>query len=202
MKAQYKNMTASLATASILILSATLAACSYSGSEDAQTGSMDNGDMAKTAMVDGSTATPSDYKNWPKFVGTVDKVATPQIRELYINQAGMMSKRGEDFPSGTISIMELYEAQKMPDGKPRMDKQGGLIKGKLSKIFIMEKGEGWGSQQPAGTIDNGDWIYSAYLADGKTPATKDFADCRSCHLPLADKDYIARYDEHFDYHKK
>jgi len=202
MNKQHTRLKASIATTGALILSAGITACSYSGSEDAKTGYMNNGEMAKQAMVDGSTATPSDYKNWPKFVPTVDKAATPQVRELYINQAGMMSKRGDDFPSGTVSVMELYEAQKLADGKPRMDAKGNLVKGKLSKIFIMEKGKGWGSQQPAGTIDNGDWIYSAYLADGKTPATKDFAACRSCHLPLADKDYIARYDEHFDYHKK
>ena len=62
----------------------------------------------------------------------------------------------------------------------------------------MEKGAGWGSKQPKGTINNGDWLYGAYLADAKTPATKDFTSCRSCHAPLGDKDYIFRYDEHFD----
>ena len=191
-----------IAITTALALSVLTTACMYGGSGDTNKSYQQNGMMKMKDKVDGDTAVPENYRSWPKFVKTVDKVKTSQVRELYINQAGMTTKRGDDFPSGTISVMELYDAQKTADGKPVMDKNGRLIKSKLSKIFIMEKGEGWKEKQPAGTVDNGDWIYSAYLADGKTQATSDFAACRTCHVPLADTDYIARYDEHFDIYKR
>jgi hemoglobin len=35
------------------------------------------------------------------------------------------------------------------------------------------------------------------MADAKTKAPDDLATCRACHLPLADKDYVFRYDEYF-----
>ena len=45
-------------------------------------------------------------------------------------------------------------------------------------------------------LKNGDWVYSAYLADGKV-APDPIAACRGCHLPLGDaKDYFHRYDEY------
>ncbi|PWQ95498.1 cytochrome P460 family protein [Leucothrix pacifica] len=204
MKKTFVKLQGPIAITTALALSTVLTACMYgsSGSNETNNTYQQNGMMKMQDKQDGDTAVPADYRSWPKFVKTVDKVKTAQVRELYINQAGMKTQRGDDFPSGTISVMELYDAQKTADGKAVMDKNGRLIKSKLSKIFIMEKGEGWKSKQPAGTIDNGDWIYSAYLADGKTPATSDFAACRTCHLPLADDDYVARYDEHFDVYKR
>lgn len=156
-----------------------------------------SGNMA-AAKKDGDITVPANYQTWPKFVSTVDKEKIAQVREIYINETGMQAKRGEAFPSGTFSVMELYAAKKSPQGELLKDSQGNLVKGELSKIFVMAKKTGWGAKQPAGTIDNGDWLYGAYKADAKTAATSDFSACRSCHLPLANKDYIARYDEHFD----
>jgi hemoglobin len=140
-------------------------------------------------MTDGQIPTPANYRGWNNFVPTVYKAKTGQIRELYINHIGMKANRGEDFPNGTVMVMELYSSH-MENNQP--------VKDDLSKIFIMKKGANWGAAQPTGTIDNGDWVYAAYNSDGRTPATKDFSACRSCHEPLKDDDYIARYDEHFD----
>ena len=74
-----------------------------------------------------------------------------------------------------------------PDGK--------LVKGDLAKVFVMGKGEGWGQDVPD-NLKNGAWVYSAFGPDGK-PLAEDFTKCRSCHLPLAQKDFVARYDEYF-----
>ncbi|MEB8433056.1 cytochrome P460 family protein [Cocleimonas sp. KMM 6892] len=182
------TITKTLAITTIAALSAITIGCS--------TGMHKNKTM--TAKNDGDIIVPANYRSWPKFVGTVDKMKTGQVREIYINKTGMKTQKGNAFPDGTVSIMEIYGAQKSPTGELLKDSKGKLIKGKLSKVFVMEKGAGWGSKQAKGTINNGDWLYGAYLADAKTPATKDFTSCRSCHAPLADKDYIFRYDEHFD----
>lgn len=94
-------------------------------------------------------------------------------------------------------VMEIYKSAKRGDS-PVRSADGRLVKDGLAKVFVMTKGDGWGAAQPAGTLDNGDWVYAAYLADGVTPATKDFSGCRNCHAPLKEYDYVARYDQHFD----
>lgn len=137
--------------------------------------------------ADGDIAVPDGYASWTKFVPTVVK-PNGQIREIYINDTGLQANKGEAFPYGTVSVMEIYSS-KDDGGKPAKDE--------LKKIFVMSKGEGWGGKQADSVIPNGDWLYGAYLADGKTAATTDFNACRDCHAPLAEDDYIARYDEHF-----
>lgn len=52
------------------------------------------------------------------------------------------------------------------------------------------------SSTPQG-LKNGDWMYAAYLADGKTVAPDPTATCRACHLPLTKVDFVHRYDEYF-----
>jgi len=176
----------------VLALGAIVAAMGLAGCNH-----MAKSDMAMAAPMDGQIATPANYTAWPKFVQTVDKAAAGQVREIYINTMGTKMAKGDAFPNGTESVMEIYAAKMDKDGKPVMNGNGRLIKGDLKKVFVMKKGEGWGAAQPAGTLDNGDWVYAAYEADGKTPAKVDFNSCRGCHAPLKDADYIARYDEHF-----
>lgn len=141
---------------------------------------------------DGDLPVPAGYQNWYKFVDTVEK-PNGQIREIYINDVGIRANKGDAFPYGTVSVMEIYTSKKKADGS--------LAKDKLSKVFVMGKGAGWGQSLPADNMPNGEWVYSAYKADAKTPATNDFKACRSCHAPLQSTDYIARYDEHFEFKK-
>ncbi|MCB1801974.1 MAG: cytochrome P460 family protein [Gammaproteobacteria bacterium] len=150
-----------------------------------------------SAQVDGSVPVPAGYRQWAHFVPTVDKDQAGQVREIYINDTGLKATSGEAFPSGTVSVMEIYSARKNASGALVRNADGRLVKGDLSKIFVMAKGKGWGAAQPAGTIDNGDWVYAAYQADATTQATNDFAACRGCHAPLKEHDYVARYPEHF-----
>lgn len=150
------------------------------------------------AKKDGEIAVPNDYRSWANFVPTVDKDAAGQVRELYVNEKGLETKRGESFPFGTVHVMEIYNAKKDGMDNLQRDSTGKLVKGDLAKIFVMAKGEGWGRALDPGTIKNGDWVYGAYEADGKTAAMSDFTKCRSCHEPLASDDYIAGYNDHFD----
>ncbi|MCB1954396.1 MAG: cytochrome P460 family protein [Rhodocyclaceae bacterium] len=156
------------------------------------------GESMAAKPLDGEVRVPPGYRDWPRFVGTVDKAPAGQVREIYINTEGMRARKGEAFPAGTIAVMEIYGARKGPGDTLMTDASGRLLKGPLSKVFVMEKGTGWGAAQPPGTLDNGDWVYGAWEADGRTAAKVDFKACRACHAPLATSDYIARYDEHFD----
>jgi hypothetical protein len=156
-----------------------------------------------TAKVfkDGEMAVPADYKSWPTYLSEVQRPDIKQIRELYINPIGAKSVKGEPFPDGTVSVMELYKAKEGADGALIKSVDGKLVKGDMLKVFVMAKGKGWGESAPAG-LKNGDWVYSAYLADGKTAAPDPAVSCRGCHLPLGEsKDWVHRYDEYFEKRK-
>lgn len=144
---------------------------------------------------DGDVQVPADYKSWPKFLSQVQRPDAKQVREIYINPTGQRASAGKPFPNGTVFVMENYAVVALPDGALQKGSDGKLVKGQLVRVFVMEKGAGWGANAPAG-LQNGDWVYSAFLADGK-PSGDNMAACRSCHLPLADKDYVHRYDEYF-----
>jgi len=146
---------------------------------------------------DGELPVPADYKSWPKFLSEVQRPEVKQVREIYINPLGHRTQAGEAFPNGTVSVMEIYKAQETADGLPLKNSDGKFVKGELLKIAVMGKGAGWGESVTPVELKNGDWIYAIYLADAKTKAPDDTATCRACHLPLADKDYIFRYDEYF-----
>ena len=141
---------------------------------------------------------PVDYKGWPKFLSNVQRPDVRQVREIYINPVGAAAKEGQPFPAGTILVMENYAAKLGADGIAEKDADGRLVKGNLLRIFVMGKGEGWGNSAPQG-LRNGDWVYAAYGVDG-TLSGDPIAPCRSCHLPLAQKDYVPRYDEYFVTH--
>lgn len=145
------------------------------------------GQMFGPAPKDGEMAMPSDYTKWPVFMAGIEK-SSGHIRDIYISSEGAAAKKGEAFANGTKFVMDIYKAEKGADGK--------LKKTTLEKVFVMYKGDGWGASAPEG-MKNGDWVYSAFDGNGQ-PAKVDYATCRGCHLPLADKDYVFHYDKYFD----
>lgn len=144
---------------------------------------------------DGELALPGNYMVWQKFMSDVQRPDVKQVRELFINYVGAKTAAGQTFPSGTVMVMELYKA-KMAGEAPETGADGKLVKGDLAKVFVMGKGEGWGQDVPD-NLKNGNWVFAAYGPDGKALA-EDFAKCRACHAPLAQKDFVHRYDEYFE----
>lgn len=143
---------------------------------------------------DGALALPADYKSWPVFLKEVQK--PDAVRDLYVNPAGVRTAQGQMFPTGTQFVMEIYSAKKAADGTVEKDAAGKLVKDKLAKVFVMGKGEGWGQDVPD-NLKTGNWVYAAYGPDG-LPLKANFAECRACHVPLAQKDFVHRYDEYFE----
>lgn len=144
---------------------------------------------------DGALALPGHYMVWPKFLSEVQRPDVKQVRELFINAAGMRTQAGQSFPNGTVMVMELYTV-KMKGETPETGADGKLIKGDLAKVFVMGKGDGWGQDVPDG-LKNGNWVFAAYGPDG-TALPEDFSACRVCHASLAAKDFVHRYDEYFE----
>jgi len=124
----------------------------------------------------------------------ISKSEARQVRDIYINATGARTAAGQHFPNGTVMVMEIYKA-KMEGEKLATTMDGKLVKGDLAKVFVMGKEQGSGNGLPE-NLKNGDWLYAAYDTMSK-PIMEDFAKCRACHLPLAQKDFVHRYDEYF-----
>ncbi len=142
---------------------------------------------ATRPVNDGELAIPADYKSWPKFLSAVQRPDAKQVREIYMNPAAAQAKAGQPFPDGTVFVMENYGVLESTDGK--------LMKADLLRVFVMGKNPGWGQATPE-AMRNGSWVYASYLASG-AKGPEDTNTCRACHLPLAAKDFVHRYDEHF-----
>ncbi|MBX3606655.1 MAG: cytochrome P460 family protein [Piscinibacter sp.] len=142
---------------------------------------------APKPLNDGELAVPADYKGWPKFLSGVQRPDAKQVREIYMNPVAAGATAAGGFANGSLLVMENYAATEGADGK--------LVKGNLLRVFVMGKNAGWG-QGAAPALRNGNWVYASYLADG-TKGPENLDTCRACHLPLAGKDFVHRYDEHF-----
>ena len=145
---------------------------------------------------DGELAVPADYKSWPKFLSAIQRPDAKQVREIYMNPAAAQATASGGFGNGTVFVMENYAAMETTDGKLATGPGGKLIKADLLRVFVMGKNAGWGQDVPE-PLRNGNWVYASYLGDGRTKGPEDTATCRACHLPLANKDFVHRYDEHF-----
>lgn len=145
---------------------------------------------------DGDLAVPADYRSWPKFLSSVQRPDAKQVREIYMNPEATKATANGGFGHGTVFVMENYAALETTDGKLATGADGKLIKADLLRIFVMAKNPGWGQGVPE-ALRNGNWVYASYLGDGRSKGPEDTATCRACHLPLANKDFVHRYDEHF-----
>lgn len=146
-------------------------------------------------LKDGELALPADYKSWPKFLSAVQRPDAKQVREIYMNPAARQATAASGFPNGTVFVMENFAARARADGTLETGPDGKLVKGELLRIGVMGKGEGWGLDVPE-VLRNGNWVYAQWMPNGQK-APDDLNTCRACHLPVANKDFVHRYDEHF-----
>jgi hemoglobin len=146
-------------------------------------------------VKDSELAVPAGYKAWPKFLSAVQRPDARQVREIYMNPVAGDATAASGFADGTIFVMENYAAKARADGTLEAGFDGKLVKGELLRVFVMAKDAGWGADVPE-SLRNGNWVYAAWLPNGQK-APDDTNDCRTCHLPVADKDFVHRYDEHF-----
>jgi hypothetical protein len=61
---------------------------------------------------DGEVTFPLDYRNWHKFVSTVERADKEEVREIYINSDGMKGTEADGFPYGTTFVMEIFAAKR------------------------------------------------------------------------------------------
>jgi len=147
------------------------------------------------ALEDGEIVLPAGYQSWPKFLSAVQLPDVKQVREIYVNSIGNKTRAGDAFTQGSTFVMENWAVKLAADGTPVVGEDGKLVKDRIAKVFVMQKGPGFGARVPP-ELKNGDWVFSSYDAQGGKIA-EPFNTCRGCHLPLASKDYVWRYDEYF-----
>jgi hemoglobin len=146
-------------------------------------------------LEDGQVSLPASYKSWPKFLTSVQRPDAKQVRDVYINPTGYLAKAGQPFAQGTTFVMENFSVKLDAAGNPVKGADGKLVKADLVRVFVMAKGLGYGAQVPP-ELKTGDWVFASYDATGNKTADS-LAACRPCHVPLASKDFVARYDEYF-----
>lgn len=110
--------------------------------------------MPTSTGPDGTLPLPADYKSWPKFLTDIPKGEAKQVRDIYINPTGARTSAGQNFPNGTVMVMEIYKA-KMDGDKLMTGMDGKPMKGDLAKVFVMGKEQGWGDKLPE-NLKNGD----------------------------------------------
>lgn len=154
-----------------------------------------SGAQSGSIPKDGELVFPADYKSYSAFLHGIQK--PDAVRDLYINPTGASAEAGQAFANGSILVMEIYNARKNAEGAFEKGADGNLVKADLAKVFVMQKEAGWGKHAPE-NLKNGDWIYSAFKANGER-LDVNYTTCRGCHLPLgASKDFVHRYDEYFE----
>jgi Cytochrome P460 len=149
----------------------------------------------QNGLEDGEIAFPTGYQSWPKFLSEVQRPDVKQVREIYVNPVGYKTRAGDAYAQGSIFVMENWAAKTAADGTAMTGADGKLIKDRIAKVFVMQKGPGSGASVPK-ELKTGDWAYASYDNTGGKVA-EPFNTCRGCHVPLASKDFVWRYDEHF-----
>ena len=131
----------------------------------------------------------------PCAAAAIQRPDVKEVRQIYMNTPETTATATNGFANGTVFVMENYAAVANADGTLQQGPDGKLVKGGLLRVFLMGKSAGWGVSAAEG-LKNGDWIYASYLAHGAN-APDPIAGRLGCHLPLATKDFVHRYDEHF-----
>jgi Cytochrome P460 len=85
--------------------------------------------------------------------------------------------------------MEVYKAQVDGKGDLLRDADGRLIKGELTRIFVMEKRTGWGAEYDD-ELRNGGWEYAHFTPDGQPSPQVDTNLCFQCHKPMSSQDFV------------
>jgi plastocyanin len=136
---------------------------------------------------------PTNYQNTFIKVYTFDNYQNRQIRVVWANPiaASVTPDTVNNFPYGSIIVMETYGVMEDANGDPLLDASGRFTpNGNPPTVFVQRKEQGFGVDY--GLIRNGDWEYVAYHPDGSysTPPSGT-GSCAACHLQGASSTALA-----------
>jgi plastocyanin len=137
---------------------------------------------------------PTDYQNSFLKLYTFDNFQNRQIRVIWANliAASVTPDTVNNFPYGSIIVMETYSVVEDSNGEPVLDANGRFqpAPGVQPTVFVMRKEQGFGADY--GLIRNGEWEYVAYKTDGTySTAPSGTGSCAACHLQGASGTAVA-----------
>jgi len=90
------------------------------------------------------------------------------------------------------AIAAAKAGQPMPDGTHvvLIDYRGGEV----FRYFVMQKGAGWGEDQPEGQR-TGDWQFQAFTPDRMNNPNEDPARCQGCHRPRESTEFQFMFND-------
>jgi len=136
---------------------------------------------------------PTNYQNTFIKVYTFDNYQNRQIRVVWANPtaASVTPDTVNNFPYGSIIVMETYVVMEDANGEPLLDANGRFMpNSNPPTVFVQRKEQGFGVDY--GLIRNGEWEYVAYHPDGSysTPPSGT-GSCAACHLQGASGTAVA-----------
>lgn len=136
---------------------------------------------------------PGNYKSNFTHYFSGDRTANnKQIIRLYANDTAITGVRSNGkLPYGSVVVGELY-AVRMDGDQPVLSALGRRIAEKLAAIVVMQRGDGFDAGYPE-TLTTGNWEFAVFSPDGKK-LDKDITECRACHHPLTDKEFLFSYE--------
>ncbi len=138
---------------------------------------------------------PADYRSKMVNYLSLDRVGNDdQIIRLYTTpEALAAAKAGKELPDGTVVIGEVYKAQKDAEGNVKESGLGRRLRSKFAAVAVMEKGKDWGQTIPE-DLRTGDWDFAIFKPTGERLAKKDLNECRACHIPKKETQYLFSLD--------
>jgi len=112
-----------------------------------------------------------------------------QTIRIYANDIAKESAISDGtLPYGSILVAEVFVAQSNDDGEVIESIIGRRLPGDMKVIAVMERQPGWDDQYPE-ALKVGDWEFELFSPDGVNLG-KDMTECRQCHAPLHDSEYV------------
>jgi len=145
---------------------------------------------------------PTNYQTAMSVLYVYDRPDNKQVRTVYANAPvfTVNTSSQNNYPYGSIVVMETWRALQDAQGVPILDSQGRFQKDPAASptVFVMRKETGFGVYN--GPNRNGEWEYVAYHPDGTYQTTpQNSFSCAQCHLQATQwKDWVFRAGLFFD----
>lgn len=127
-----------------------------------------------------ATAEPNDVR-FPDNLDALEHYTTVERGDvtefMYTSRAALDAlQAGEEMPDGTQIILEDWR------------------EGEVYRLFVMEKGEGFGDAYPEETR-TADWQFQWYWPDGTINMDENTQRCRACHMSRESRNYMFTYND-------
>lgn len=133
---------------------------------------------------------PENYQSAYSVYYEFDRPDNKTARVIYANPVAAQVGTEQNFPYGSVLVMEVYRTKRDDAGAVLLDDQGRYQREELTGLFVMRKERGFGSKYKE--LRNGEWEYVAYRADKSvlTPPERTAA-CAACHMEAGQgKDWV------------